>query len=424
MRIPALRAKMGIWIYYVSTLSFRDICKYVRPINDELHKSKLLSDMIQRSITDNYKSIAHYLETQEERFFNALILAVYDGNPVWNEIRLEGENGEDIYDLGLLSLSGEEKIFPVDGQHRVEGIKQALTDKPELENEKVPVIFVGHSKDSDGMQRTRRMFSTLNRYAKPVSMRDIIALDEDDIVAIVSRELIDSENFFIEGKIFDAKTKALPENNTKAFTSIITYYNCNRELLWLLIKDIEVKGLDDKVIKGKSVKINEYIRHRPADSMLFKFLKLCKHYWLSVFSLCDDYIKVENADVGIYRNKDGGHVFFRPVSLLPFTKAVVRIREKRQESFEVIIRKFPERVMWIQERIWRKIIWDNEQKKMITTNQKLIELLLLYAYDKTFLTNLEIKKIEADIASLWDVNRDDALELVDEIVVGEEYIGK
>lgn len=256
MRIPALRAKMGIWVYYISTLSFNDIAKYVSPINNELHSSSLLSEMIQRSITDNYKSIAHYLETQDEHFFNALILAVYDGNPEWNEIRIEGEDGRDIYDLGLLSLNGEEKIFPVDGQHRVEGIKQAIKKKPELGEDRIAVIFIGHSKDEIGMQRTRRMFSTLNRYAKPVSMRDIIALDEDDIVAIASRELIDNTKLFSDDKILDSKTKAIPESNTKAFTSIIQYYDCNKELLKIILRDIEVKGADDKILKGKKRLMN------------------------------------------------------------------------------------------------------------------------------------------------------------------------
>ena len=64
MQIPAIRSKMGIWVYYVSSLSFKDVKEYVRPINDELHKSELLSQMIQRSITENYRSIANYLLTQ------------------------------------------------------------------------------------------------------------------------------------------------------------------------------------------------------------------------------------------------------------------------------------------------------------------------------------------------------------------------
>ena len=135
LKLPAIRSKMGIWVYYVSSLSFNQVRNYVSPINDELHKSELLSQMIQRSITENYKNIAHYLTSQEERFFNALILAVYDGEPSWNEIRIEDENGQDNYDLGILSLTGLEKIFPVDGQHRVAGIKEALEINPDLGQE-------------------------------------------------------------------------------------------------------------------------------------------------------------------------------------------------------------------------------------------------------------------------------------------------
>ena len=247
-KIPAVRARMGIWIYYVSAMSFEDINEYVKPIDDELHNSKLLRDMIQRSITDNYREIANYLLTQDERFFNALVLAVYNGSPSWKAIRIENEEGDDNYDLGLLSLDDrvkifpidgqqrslddEVKIFPVDGQHRVAGIKEAIKENPKLKTEKVPVIFLSHSTDEIGMQRTRRLFSTLNRYAKPVSLRDIIALDEDDVVAIVSRNIIDQGNVFTDKQILDSKTKAIPDSNRYALTSIITFYDCNKELLW------------------------------------------------------------------------------------------------------------------------------------------------------------------------------------------------
>lgn len=98
-RFPALRAKVGVWIYYVSTMSFADVAKLVSPINDELHKSTLLSEMIQRSITENYKDIANYLLTQEERFFNALILAVYNGQPKWNEICIDNVDATDEYSI-------------------------------------------------------------------------------------------------------------------------------------------------------------------------------------------------------------------------------------------------------------------------------------------------------------------------------------
>jgi len=198
MKIPAIRAQIGTWVYYISTLSFEQVSRYVRKVDDELHKSELLREMLQRAITDNYKGIADYIVQQEERFFNALVLAVYDGDPQWREVRLEyGDDGEAFYDLGILDLRGDEKIFPIDGQHRSESIKKVLNENDGYGNEKIPVIFIGHKKDDDGMKRARRMFSTLNRYAKKVSLRDIIALDEDDVVAIACRELMDNNLFLI-----------------------------------------------------------------------------------------------------------------------------------------------------------------------------------------------------------------------------------
>ncbi len=422
LKLPAIRSKMGIWVYYISSLSFSQVQNYVSPINDELHKSEMLSQMIQRSITENYKSIAHYLTSQEERFFNALILAVYDGEPRWNEIRIEDENGQDNYDLGVLTLSGQEKIFPVDGQHRVAGIKEALELNQDIGEERVPVIFIGHSKDEMGMQRTRRMFSTLNRYAKPVSMRDIIALDEDDVIAIASRNIIDQSNLFEDDRILDSKTKAIPDNNERALTTIITYYECNKELAWLFVKDIPVKGLDEKPIKGKA-KVNEYIRHRPSDDVIECFTHECEAYWTALINTCQDAFSVE-AGIGKYRNKDGGHVFFRPVSLIPFTKAVVRIKEKENLEYKDIIKNFSSNVFWIQNDIWRKIIWDDVKKNMIMGNSKLIELIFLYSYDSSILTEAEKKKIVKELESKWDYHESDIMEIFLSRLSGSDYAHK
>jgi len=421
MKLPAIRSRMGIWMYYVTSLSFEEVNKYVKPIDNELHNSELLSEMIQRSITDNYKSIANYLETQEERFFNALILAVYDGQPMWNEIQLDDYIEENSYNLGILTLNGEEKIFPVDGQHRVAGIKKALENNPLLANERVPVIFIGHSKDALGMQRTRRMFSTLNRYAKPVSLRDIIALDEDDIVAIASRALIDETDLFSKDRILDSKNKSIPDSNNTALTTIITYYECNKELLWLHIKDIEVRGLDDKVITGRTRKINEFIRHRPSDEMIKAFTTECRLFWEAIMDSCDEINTYPDNSIGRFRNKDGGHIFFRPVALIPFTKAIIRIKENNQKSYKSIFAEFNHNLFWIQNKLWRKIIWDNIRGKMVMGNGKLIEYIFLYMYDKSLLTKKELETMEKDLSSIWDVD-DDVFERLNGKINEEVYI--
>ena len=112
------------------------------------------------------------------------------------------------------------------------GTARALEADPSLGNEEVAVIFVGHSKDQAGLERTRRLFSTLNRYAKPVSTRDIIALDEDDAVAIVTRRLVDSHPLFSD-RVSLGKTKAVPVTDGINFTSIVALYDCVEMVLKL-----------------------------------------------------------------------------------------------------------------------------------------------------------------------------------------------
>lgn len=400
MKIPAIRAHIGDWVYYIATMRFKDVSEYVKRVDNELHKSDLLKQMLQRSITNNYKSIAHYIETQEERFFNALVLAVYDGVPTWHEVRLEYDDGSEFYNLGVLELNGDEKIFPVDGQHRVEGIKKVVSESNEYDNEQIPVIFIGHKTDDAGMQRSRRLFSTLNRYAKPVSMRDIIALDEDDIVAIASRELVDTHPLFSKDRLLDSRTKAIPENNDKAFTTIITFYECNLEILWMLLKDIEVLNPDGGKTKGKG-KIKEFVRRRPNDEMIHQFEALCAAFWNALIDCFTDvYAYVtDEPDSRPYRNRAGGNLLFRPVALLPFVRATVKVAIQQQKNFNEILRTFPQELLAIDNVLWRNILWNNDKGTMIVNNQKLTERLLLYFWDRNTLSEKEISAMKLDIKS-------------------------
>ena len=407
MKIPAIRANIGDWVYYVSTMKFSDVAKYVKRVDNELHKSTLLKEMLQRTITENYKSIANYIRTQEERFFNALVLAVYDGEPTWHEVRLEYDNGDEFYDLGILELTGEEKIFPVDGQHRVEGIKEVIASTHEYDDEQIPVIFIGHRTDSAGMQRSRRLFSTLNRYAKPVSMRDIIALDEDDIIAIVSRDLIDTHPLFSNERLLDSKGKSIPESNRTAFTTIITFYECNQQLLWILLNDRDVFNAKGEKARG-SAKIREYIRRRPSDSEIQTFRKICFDFWDAVSTSFDDissYLR-SGADASNYRNQEGGNILFRPVALLPFVKASVRkyLNENEDLSFAELFSTFPAYLLQMNQPIWRWVIWNPDKGTMIMGNKKLIDKIILYYWDCSLLNNKDLSNLKSELKSLRQLN--------------------
>ena len=89
MNIPALRGEIGGTIYYTSNLNFSQIANLVKRIDNELHTSLSLKDEIQRALSDNYIKIKQYILTQSDHFFNAVVLAVYDGQTEWTEIRYE-----------------------------------------------------------------------------------------------------------------------------------------------------------------------------------------------------------------------------------------------------------------------------------------------------------------------------------------------
>ncbi len=382
MKKLSLREKSGDWIYYLTSFTYKEVQENVKRVDDELHKSKSLNELIQRSLTDNVNSIARYIENQNEHFFNALVLAVYDGDPQWREVELNYGDGER-YELGLLEFSGEEKIFPVDGQHRVEGIKKVLTGEKgsEYEDETIPVILIGHKNTTVGMQRTRRLFSTLNRYAKPVSLNDIIALDEDDIVAIVTRHLIENCDLFREKRLNNHKQKAIPEKDKTAFTNIISLYECNTELLKYFIRDLQVK-VDNRLLTGKR-KIEEYCRKRPSEEDITNFINFVDDYWASFSSKItpiNEYLQkgLDEDPASSFRNKEGGNLIFRPIGQRPFVLCALSLYET-YEDFEQVMVKMNLINYDLTNEIWKFIAWNPISKKMIaSSNGRLIELMLKY----------------------------------------------
>jgi DNA sulfur modification protein DndB len=88
--------------------------------------------------------------------------------------------------IGLLIFEGDEEMFAIDGQHRVEGIKIAyveeLNKKEEnriLKDDQFPIVFLAHIDDELGKKRTRKLFSDINKNAKPVAEGDKIKIDEE-----------------------------------------------------------------------------------------------------------------------------------------------------------------------------------------------------------------------------------------------------
>ncbi|HXE74009.1 MAG TPA: DNA sulfur modification protein DndB [Candidatus Xenobia bacterium] len=364
LKIPGLRAQMGDWVYYTTFLRMGDIAERIS-LAKEIHPSKALQELIQREVESAHSdSIREYLLRQKERFFNALVIGVYGGSPKWLELSIEETKQLDgLPDyikgaLGILVLDGSEKLFAIDGQHRVVGIKKALQEKPELGDEEVSAIFVGHATDRAGIQRTRRLFTTLNRYAKPVNKMQIIALDEDDVVAIVTRRLLD-EHVLFRNWTSIKKVKSLPNSDRRSFTTIITLYD---------VLDVYLAGDPKDWRKFKKL--------RPPDKTINAFYKKAAELWDKMVDTYPPLRELARSDLeeevaARYRNRDGGHLLFRPVGL-SILVGVIKLFRDEGKDLDSILRAMAAVPLLLSEEPWVGLLWDPVNRRMVvrSENQK------------------------------------------------------
>lgn len=326
--LPALRGVIGSWVYYSCLVSLQEVAKRVQ-FADEIHKSKQLSGMIQRKLQSTRSSqIANYIRTQPERFFNSLVVATYGGKPDWHAItrvnskssasELSNVAEEVLESLGFLTFHGDEKLFALDGQHRLAGIKKAVQEGlPEDQTDEVSVLFVAHKVTPQGLERTRRLFTTLNKTARPVSKGDIIALDEDDVMAICVRKLIEDTDYFSDKRIAFVATNNMPSTNLESITTIGNLY----DVLAILFSEAESK------LKKKKADLQ---RVRPADSELNNYFELAKRY---ISLLAENFVEFRSflnssspsTVVTKHRGAHGGKVMFRPIGLDMLTRVVAKL---------------------------------------------------------------------------------------------------
>jgi DNA sulfur modification protein DndB len=376
IKLPCLRGKMGDWFYYVSLMSFKELAARTSMVPD-IHKSKELSHWIQREVSDRTDDIVKYLMEQEQRFFNAIIFGIYGGKPQWQELDIDDkvpgltEQERDYFGktFGILSLSGGEAIFSIDGQHRTKAIKDAIKQKKELETEEVTVIFLAHKKTADGEIRTRRLFSTINRYAAPVKISEIIALDEEDNCAILTRKLIENSSLF-ENKILFSKTRSISPTNTDAFTNIILLY----DIITIILTDRKILNL-----KVQGYPLDKYISRRDTEPNLDNDDIKLQIYFKKVFESIPSLKKFFFTKNKINREDEKTSLLFRPIGQT-IMFSVLKIATD-YSKFNAALKYFSKDTFNIVNPVWRNIFYESELGTLKTEKslQKYaIQLILLH----------------------------------------------
>lgn len=349
---PATKLTMGSWEYFSLKMSFNDFFdeiddkKDLISFNKEFEKPDLLDNVMQRMLDESRakKSIADYLCEKDDAFFSSIVIGCLGDTPEWEhlpppeEIRknLDIEKREH---LGYVRLDHSQKYYVLDGQHRLFAIKHILRHKPDpkknedesmmekfggierFKDTSVNVILVtrGNTEEIGNFKpRYRRLFTSLNRYAKPTSTETNIIMDEDDTAAILTRRLIKDLDIFESTK----KPENNPHINTSTknlsspaseknyqFTSLATMYNMNINLLQIRRNtDIE-PGLK---------KYNSYKMERPSDALLDSLYEPLKKQWEAIIELFpifknEEFRKVSrNANAALSSNKND-HLFLRPI---------------------------------------------------------------------------------------------------------------
>lgn len=400
MKIPVIRGKIGNWRYYSGVMSFKDIQENVTASINEIYQASCLDELLQRELTRNYESIKRYILKDNERFFNAIILAIYDGDPQWLEVEFRNEE-KDFTNVGFLQFNGEEIIFPVDGQHRVAGIIEALKENPDLCNEQVPVIFIAHSNTDEGKKKTRKLFSTLNRRAKRVGENENIALDEDDACSIITRELVQNFPLFQNNNVENSLGKQIPVSNEVAITSLIALY----QSVEIIIKD----KLALENIKGEKYK--EFILYRPSEEKLQELRDSVFEVFNSFvanFDCIKEYIESEEpSKAARYRNSDGGNLLFRPIAFTEVFTAALILKQRNNSTINDIFNKMNSVEFEISKSPWKGLLWDGH--RMITgVTKTTIRLLLIHLVAPESLTKAEKKKLIDGYTSALNITIDEA----------------
>ena len=214
---PALRAHMGDWTYYIVKMRMREVATEVE-FGSQVHHDYTLDEAIQRTIKESRvkKEIVTYLTGRSDRFFSSLVVAAIGGSPKFYPVSISDDPQFEVFadeqgieqSFGVLRFSPDRKYYALDGQHRLKAIKTLLQPEDEAErvepppdfaNEEISVLMVirpAESAEENWLASYRRLFSSLNRYAKPTDQDTNIIMDEDDLFAILTRRLITDHHYF------------------------------------------------------------------------------------------------------------------------------------------------------------------------------------------------------------------------------------
>jgi DNA sulfur modification protein DndB len=392
LNLPCLRGSVGTWVYYSTIVPFKELERI--DTEHKIKEDKNLDKWLQRKLSERVEGIKKYLLSENERFFNSIIVGVYGELPDWYSLDLSVIEekfkisiSEEVREsLGILTLSGKEILFTIDGQHRIEAIKRAREgNEDRFKSDELSVIFVGHAEDEKGYVRTRKLFATINREAKKPTPNDLAIIDETYAYNIVAR-MIYARYESLKEKIILTENYDLDRNDHVHFTNLLNLVEVNKKLF-------------------KAVKYRESKYTSPTYDKREELFLVSTEFYDFVIANIEEYQEFFGGKKALSKFRNVAHK--KPLNLLFLPVGISLIAElysyfKAKKKIEFLKKHINKLDFDLYNGTFKFIFFNPVKNKIETGNKTLGRNLALYLLgEKISITSIKLKK---SLAKAYSIN--------------------
>ena len=333
LQFPALQGNMGSRTYWVTVWQWgfvRTMIDFAENLPD--YGSLPPAESLQRDINQSrvQKEIVPYILTNDDRFFGALIVEGQGSKPVFQPI--EGYSG-----YGTLTMGGDYVLFALDGQHRLAAIREACLSHTDLASELQTVILVWH----ESTLKTRKLFTHVNKNARPTTTAQNILLDDEDLYAEITRRLERELPIFRDQ--VNWKGNSLSPTTTKVTTAPVLKLSAQT---WL-----DEHRIRQNLVELPQTKVDAYYKE-------------VKEIWESIISKVKPLQEVltRAADMRQLRER---YIVHTPVGQQSMIHAV-QVARQREVPVDKIAARLG-KIDWVKgSTLWNQIIYRPDLNRMVT----------------------------------------------------------
>lgn len=327
--IPAIKGRLGNTDYFETTMKVRDLVQAVRPpreMDDWANFS--IEDRMQREPDEKRikAQLAPYMAKNPDRFLGSIIVLVYKGEIIFEPMSdltktVPAAYRSSALRIGFITIDGGTLIV-LDGQHRLLAMRMVHQGEipgqfaSDVNEDEVCVVFI----EFEDKVKTRRIFNTVNRYAKQTSRGDNIITSEDDGYAIVSRRLLqETAPLGKPADIVNWKSNTLTKRSTQ-FTTISAVY----ETVKLILPSHGVDKLPEQ--------------ERPLEEDLDCYFSFVSDVWDSLIQGIEPYKEAIDDPSKIPAMRDDEArtaLLFKPAAQIALVDALLRATDKDNSDLKI-----------------------------------------------------------------------------------------